>query len=135
MIWTRFALAVLASGIVMSISDWVFFGMLFHDKYKQHPEVWRDPPGSSETTKIIWSTLMGFMSAAVFIYLAWRWDFETYEATLKLAAAIWVIASLPIVITNGLWIKFPKELVISHALGWLAKLVIVAVVYMLIIWR
>lgn len=131
--WTRFALAVLASGIVMSISDWVFMGMLFHDKYKQHPEVWRDPPGTSEMPKIVWSTIMGFVSAAVFIYLADRLGFESYEATLKLAVAMWVIGPLPLIIGNAMWIKFPKELAISHSLGWLAKLIIAALAYKLIL--
>jgi hypothetical protein len=131
--WTRFALALLASGILMSLSDWLFMGVLFHNKYKDCAEIWRDPPGSSETKKIMWSTLLGFISAAVFLYLAWRWDFESYEATLKLAAAIWVIGPLPVIITNALWTKFPKELVFSHSLGWLVRLCIVAVAYKLIL--
>ena len=127
--WTRFGLAVLASGILMSLSDWVFMGILFHDKYKQYPEVWRDPPGTSETPKILYSTLMGFVSAVAFTYLAFQCNFETYEATLKLAAAIWIIGPLPLIISNALWIKFPKELAASHSLGWLVKLCIIAVIY------
>ncbi len=127
--WTRFGMAVVASGILMCVSDWLFMGVLFHDKYKQYPEVWRDPEGKKEMTKVLWSTLMGFVIAAVFIYVAARWQFETYAVSLKLAVAVWVMGPLPLIISNGMWFKFPKELVVSHSLGWLAKFCIIAVVY------
>lgn len=39
--WLHYGLAVLAALIACSLSDWLFMGVLFHDKYKEHPEVWR----------------------------------------------------------------------------------------------
>jgi hypothetical protein len=45
MTWTRAGLAILAAAIATSLADWLFFGVLFHEKYKAFPEVWRRPEG------------------------------------------------------------------------------------------
>jgi hypothetical protein len=39
------ALAILLSGLAVSMTDWFFFGVLFHDKYLAYPEIWRPLPG------------------------------------------------------------------------------------------
>ena len=38
------ALAILLSGLAVSMTDWFFFGVLFHDKYRAYPEIWRQAP-------------------------------------------------------------------------------------------
>ena len=39
--WGKVCLAVVAAGVAGSFTDWLFFGMIFHDKYLVHPEVWK----------------------------------------------------------------------------------------------
>jgi hypothetical protein len=39
------ALAILLSGLAASMTDWFFFGVLFHDKCLVYPEIWRQGPG------------------------------------------------------------------------------------------
>jgi hypothetical protein len=51
--WTRFLLAVVVSGLGASVTDWLFMGVLFHNKYLETPEIWRAKPGQPETTNII----------------------------------------------------------------------------------
>ena len=37
----RVFLAILAAGLATSLTDWLFMGVLFHEKYLAFPEVWR----------------------------------------------------------------------------------------------
>jgi hypothetical protein len=39
--WMHYGLAVVVALIACSLSDWLFMGVLFHDKYNEHPEIWR----------------------------------------------------------------------------------------------
>jgi hypothetical protein len=126
-------LAALAAGIASSLTDWFFFGVLFHDKYLQTPELWRSGANNTETKKIVLSTVLGVFSCAVFILLCAGLGLHTYSATLKLAVAVWLIGSLPIVLTTHLSIKLNWALAVSHSLGYLARLVLAAVAYVLIV--
>jgi hypothetical protein len=121
------ALAVVVSGIAVSLTDWVFFGVLFHDKYLVHPEVWRSP-GKGETPAIIGSTLLGFVTCGAFVTACPTFHMAGLGQTLEFALAVWLIAPLPLLITNSLYIKMHPLTVLAHALGWLAKLAVVAVV-------
>ena len=50
--WTHYFLAVLLSGVASSFTDWLFMGVLFHDKYLATPEIWRGSPGQPEGSRI-----------------------------------------------------------------------------------
>ncbi|MCU1307167.1 MAG: hypothetical protein JWN45_1862 [Acidobacteriaceae bacterium] len=114
-------LAILAAGIASSLTDWFFFGVLFHDKYLQFPEVWRSGPNKTETKKIVLSTLLGVFSCAAFILLCAGLGLHSYSATLKLAVAVWLIAFVPTVLTYHVFVKLNSALAVSHSLGYLAR--------------
>lgn len=126
--WTRFLLTVVVSGIATSVTDFLFMGMLFHDKYSQHPEVWRRPKGG-DPRAIAWSTLMGFIVCAMFTFVCYRLNLQIYSVTvtLKLALAVWAMGALPLIISNSLWMKLHPQIAVAHALGWLAKFAVTAV--------
>jgi len=65
--WTHFILAVFLAGIVSSLTDWFFGGILFHGKYSAHPEIWRQGPGKSETPAVAWSIVLGFLTSGAFM--------------------------------------------------------------------
>ena len=46
---------------------------------------------------------------------------------LKLAVAVWLMAPLPLILTNAAFMKLHRVFVASYAIGWLIKLMIVAV--------
>jgi uncharacterized protein DUF1761 len=125
--WTHFLIALIGSGIVMSLTDWFFFGILFHDKYHAHPEVWRGKPGQPETRNIIIVTLLGFVTAAVFLIMYTHSHAHGFTHAFGFAFHIWLMVALPLIISNALYIKFHPLLVVSHSLGWLAKLTVVAI--------
>lgn len=127
--WTRFALAVIASGVVASVTDWFFMGFLFHDKYLENREVYRNQPGQSETAKILGSALFGLVSSAAFIYLCyWTGALPILRANIRMAAVVWLVAPVPLILTNVLWMKFHPLLGVSHMLGWLARFIITGVI-------
>jgi hypothetical protein len=124
----RFALTVLAATVGTSLTDWFFFGVLFHDRYLAYPEVWRGQPGKPEGKRIALSTVMGAVTCAAFAFVCVRLGLEAMPVVLKLALAVWVIAPLPLIVTNALWMKLHPSIVVSHSLGWLAKLAVTALV-------
>ena len=126
------ALAVVVSGIAVSFTDWIFGGVLFHEKYLAHPEIWRRP-GSPETGAIIGSTLLGFVTCGAFVTACPAFHIAGIRQTLEFALAIWLIAPLPLLITNALWIKMHPLTVVAHSLGWLAKLCVVGAVTALLV--
>src|SRR5882672_2945062 len=121
--WTRFLLAVLVAGIVISLTDWFFFGVLFHEYYNAYPEVWRSSQGG---TRAVWIAV-GFFTCAVFIYACLRLKLFHYAATFRLALWMWLGLALPIIVTNAFFMKLHPLIVVTHSLGWLARLAVAAV--------
>jgi hypothetical protein len=125
--WTRFALTVLASGIVSSLTDWLFMGDLLYKKYNTHSEIWRHQGGVGEAQAIAWASPLPFLTCAVFTIVCGRLHLFSYGATLKLALAAWLIGPFPMIVTNALFLKLQPQIAASHSLGWLVKLIIAAV--------
>jgi hypothetical protein len=119
------ALAILLSGLAVCLTDWLFFGVLFHDKYLAYPEIWRQAP-AGEGKAVFWSILLGFVTCAAFVVACSAFHVRAYAAATGLAAAIWAMVPLPLLITNALFIKLHPLTVLAHALGWLVKLLVAA---------
>ena len=130
----RYFIALIAASVAMSFSDWYFMGVLFHDKYLAHPEVWRRPQGGKgENLAVAWSTLLGVATAAVFLYLAAWLGLGGSVGSLSLAFGIWLLAPLPLIVTNALFIKIHPLNTLAMALGWLMRLLICALAAWLIL--
>jgi hypothetical protein len=123
----QIALATLLSGLAASMTDWLFFGVLFHDKMLVYPEVWRRTGGGGETKAVVVSVLLGFVTCAGFAFACSAFRIHGYSPALEFAVAIWVLAPLVIVVTNALFIKLHPLTVVAHSLGWLVKLLLAAV--------
>ena len=125
--WTRIAAAVLASGLAVSMTDWLFMGDLFAPIYRAEPQIWRQKSeGFREPLAITGGVALGFGTCAGLILVCVHLGLYSYEQTLAMAAAIWLIAPLPLVLTNSFFMKFHPLLAASHAAGWLVKLCIAA---------
>ena len=124
----RLALAILLSGFLASFTDWFFGGYLFHKQYMTHPEIWRNKPGdkAAEKRAVLWSVTLGFLTCAAFIFACLVFRIRGYFAPIHFALFIWLIAPVPLLITNALFIKMHPLNVVSHSLGWLAKLILAA---------
>ncbi len=133
MAWGRIALAVLASGFVSSMTDWLFMGDWLYKRYDRNPEIWRYRGGQGENKAIFWSSVFPFLTCGVFVLLCSRLHLYSYSASLELAAAIWLIVPLPLTITNALWLKLAPAIATSYAIGWLFKLSLAALAVALIL--
>ena len=121
---TRILIAMGASFLAASLADWLFMGVLFHERYKVFPEVWRDD--GSETRRILIAQIYAAMTAVGFVILATVLSPVSLGRSLGLAALIWVIAPLPLLLGNHLFMKLDPLVTASHALGWLVKLLLIA---------
>jgi hypothetical protein len=131
--WTRFGLTVLASGIVSSLTDWLFMGDRIYKRFDRSPEIWRYPGGQGETQAILWASLLPLLTCAVFALLCIHLSLHTYGATIGLALAIWLMGPLPLTIGNALFIKLTPAVATAHSLGWLVKLCIAAITVVVIL--
>ena len=114
--------ATLAGAVLGSLADWLFAGILFHDRYQTYPEVWRI---GDERGRIILAQALAIVTAGAFSLLVWRLGPMGLRASLELAFMIWLIGPLPLLLGNHLFIKLDPLVTASHAAGWLVKLLLV----------
>ena len=131
--WTRFALTVLIGGTVVSTTDWLVTGVLFHDKYKAYPEVWRTAEqGFSESRAIAWTILLVFLTCAVFTYVCRHFDIHGFSRIVQLAVYMWLAVTVPMAVAEGLFLKLHPMVVVSHLLSWGVKLILLSLAISLI---
>ena len=121
----HFVWAALIGAVLASLADWLFAGVLFHNRYQVHPEVWR-PGAGAVRSRIVLAQALALVTSAAFVALAWKTRETELMSALKLAAMIWLIAPLPLLLANGLFIKIDPLVTASHAAGWLVKLLLIA---------
>jgi len=66
------------------------------------------------------------VTCGVFSYVAARLGLHSVGGAVKLAVAVWLIGPLPLILTNAAFMKLHRVFVVSYAVGWLVKLMIVA---------
>lgn len=121
--WSRFILLTIASGMVSSMTDWFFAGDWLHRRFT-YPEIWRT---GNESKAIALTSPLPFLTCGTFAYLCVILGLHSMAGALKLALAIWLIAPLPLILTNAAFMKLHRVFVASYATGWLVKLAIVAI--------
>jgi hypothetical protein len=126
MSWTRIVLAILVSGVLSSLTDWLFMGDWLYRRYDRSPEIWRYPKGAGENKAILWSSVFPFLTCGVFVLVCNGLRLYSNRESCELAAAIWLIGPLPLTIVNALWMKLSAPLALSFSVGWLVKLIVAA---------
>ena len=96
---------------------------IFHERYQVYPEVWRQ---GNERGRIAAAQALCLVTAAAFVLLAWKTHQTDARGALKLAAMIWLIGPLPMLLANAMFIRIDRLVTVSHAIGWLAKLLLIA---------
>jgi intracellular septation protein A len=119
--------ATLIGALLGSLADWLFMGVLFHGRYQVYPEVWR-PGAGAVRSRIVLAQALALVTAAAFVALSWKLGQTDLVGNLKLAAMIWLIGPLPLLLGNALFIKLDHLVTASHAAGWLVKLLLIGAV-------
>ena len=109
--------------VLGSLADWLFAGVLFHDRYQSYPEVWRK---GNERQRLILAQLTVLLSAIGFVVLAMKLGQVDLVGAAKLAAMLWLIGPLPLLLGNHCFIRLDPRVTFSHAAGWLVKLLLIA---------
>ena len=120
--WVRLVAIVAGAGVVSSLTDWFFAGDWIHRRFT-YPEIWRQ---GSEERAIALTSPLPFVTCGVFAYVAARLGLHSVAGAVKLAVAVWLIGPLPMILTNAAFMKLHRVFVASYAVGWLVKLMIVA---------
>ena len=123
MSWMHFVVVVIVAGVLSSLTDWFFAGDWIHRRFT-YPEIWRT---GAESRAIALSSPLPFLTCAMFACLAARLGLHSYRSASELALAIWLIGPLPLILTNAAFMKLHQVFVASYSLGWLVKLMIVAI--------
>lgn len=126
----RYVIALIAALVAISLSDWLLFGVVFHDRYIKTPATWRNIP---EGRKIAGSMIFALIGTIALFLLADRFGAHTFVDLCPLVVLGWVAMSLPQTVTNTLYLNYDKALVVSHSIGWLARIAIAAAAYGLIV--
>jgi hypothetical protein len=127
MIWMLVA-AALVAGTLATFTDWLFMGVLFHERYLRHPEVWW--PGLREKgdrRAIFISSLLGYLASAAIVALATIANTQGVANALILAIIAWIAGPLVVLVTNGFWIKIDPAITFAQSLGWLARFAIAGI--------
>jgi len=114
--------AILAGALLGSLADWLFAGVIFHERYQVYPEVWRQ---GNERGRIAAAQALCLVTSAAFVLLAWKMHQTDARGALKLAAMVWLIGPLPMLLANAMFIRIDRLVTVSHAIGWLAKLLLI----------
>jgi len=119
----RILLAIVVANIVVSLADWYFFGVLWHDKYKAYPEVWRRPEGGSgEGKAVAQSALVGALTPTVFVLACVLFNMVRLRQALLLGTAVWLMGPVPMWAWNYFFIKVHPLILLSGILGWFVRL-------------
>ena len=118
----RILLAILIANVLVSLTDWFFFGVLFHEKYHAFPEVWRRPRGGSgEGKAIALSALIGALTPTAFV-LGCAFLGIASLRVFVLAVLVWLMGPIPMWVWNYLFMKVHPLILLSGVLGWLVRL-------------
>jgi|ERR1700684_3491001 len=120
--WVRLAAVIVGTGVLSSLTDWFFAGDWLHKRYT-YPEVWRQ---GVEGKAIALTSPLPFLTCGVFASVVVWLGFHSVSSAVKLAGAVWLIGPLPLILTNAAFMKLHRVFVASYSVGWLVKLLIVA---------
>ena len=119
--------AALAGGLVAaSLIDWLFAGVLFHDRYIRHPEVWRTQ--GANTRGIVVAQVLTVPTVLGMFALLHITGAATVGPALLVATIVWAVAAAPGQIVNGIFVKLDAWVVAAHITGWLVKLLAIAAI-------
>jgi hypothetical protein len=121
-------LAVVVSGALGAVTDWLLMGVLFHDAYDRYPEVWR--PGirdGKDRGPVVWSSLIGYVMTGGVVTLCLVARVDSIEGGLVVALLAWVAGPLIVTVINGMFIKLDPKITIAHCAGYLARVLLAGV--------
>ncbi len=113
-VWT-----ILLATSAASFTDWLCMDVLIHRFYAQTPQTWRANEGVG---RIILSQIIGTLASAAVVLLYLRCP----GRPILFGFGIWCAGALPVALQNLQWIKMSPIVAAGHSAGWLARVMIAA---------
>jgi hypothetical protein len=130
--WFALLKATITSGLVVSMTDWYFFGILFHNRYHEHPGVWRKYKDKKDEMRSISKGCVLSVLTCIGYFVLCDWlNVRGFSSALIVALIIWFIGPFLQIISNVIFMNFGKPIAVSHSLGWIVRFVVAAGVYSL----
>ena len=121
-------LAILVAGIAATFTDWLFMGVLFHDRYMKYPEVWREGiVGGKDRSAVIYSCALDFVAAAGIVGLCVLADIHTLWPAIGVALLAGIAGPVVIMITTGFFMKIDWYVVAAHSVGYVVRFLLAAI--------
>jgi hypothetical protein len=120
----RFIAVVVIASLLASFSDWLFMGVLFHDRYNASPEIWRATGGRGNRAAILYSQVIGVVSCAAFSFLCLQVQALSIAAALACALLVWLAGPAVVLAQMVIWTKLHPLIGVSQSIGWLARFAI-----------
>ena len=125
--WLPFLAATLAAGVGATGIDWFFARVVFPKYFAAHPEIWRQPANDPRQVRRVGGCLLlNCVTVAAFFWLCHRLHLPHPGQSLRLAGAVCLVAPLPLIAANALWLKLHPLVAVSQSLCWLGKLALAA---------
>jgi hypothetical protein len=119
------AVAILVAGAAGSLTDWLFMGLLFRDATNTYPEVWWPNVRDGETRgAIIWSSVLGLVMTAAVVALCAVAGAATLWSGLVIGLLAFLAGPFALVLINAQFVKTDVWTMVSHCLGYLARMLI-----------
>jgi hypothetical protein len=120
--------AVLVAGTLATFTDWLFMGVLFHDRYERYPEVWWPQfREQGDRRAIVISCVLAFVTSAAIIGLCNWAGVHTIGGGLAVALLAWIAGPFIVTVTNGFWVKIDPLITLAHCAGYLARFLIAGI--------
>lgn len=119
----KFFFIIIAAGTLSALTDFAFTGGWVQKRFTD-PAIWRKDHGGKAA---FLASLLPFFTCAVFAFTANQLSIRSVHASIKLAAAVWAIGPLPLILTNAAFMKLRWAYATNYAIAWLVKLMIIAV--------
>jgi hypothetical protein len=117
MTWIQALEAFGIGAVLVSLADWLFFGVAFHSKYFAYPEVW----WPVNRWRVPLAGVIALLTPLGFTALASMLDLSDFHDVIHVAVLAWVMGPLPLVTVNGFFIKMHPLVTATHVVGWLVK--------------
>jgi len=125
--WTVIA-AIAVSGLLGVLTDWLFMGLLFHDAYGAHPEIWRPGVREGERGEVLWSSALGLVMSAGVVALVAVAGAGTPLAGAGIGLLAFLAGPFVVIIVNGLFVNIDTKITVAHCLGYLARMAVAGAV-------
>lgn len=126
MSWLLFA-AIIGAGTLATLTDWLFMGVLFHERYQRYPEVWWPDitaKKGGDRRAIVYSSALTYVTAAGTIALCAATGATEMVSALLVATLAWLAGPLVVTVTNGFWVKIDPMITAMQSIGHLARMLI-----------